>query len=123
MNVVAVHGDFTGFASADFMPIIVNHRNPVTGIRASHAAGLCGPLLMAIADDVIHLGLSEHFIRRHFQCFFTPVKHGVANRFPALIIARNFSLYLSRGAGTAFIIIFRAVGNKKVLVTLYLSSR
>ena len=50
------------------------------GIRPPHAAGACGPFLMRVADDVIHLGLAEHFIDRDAKRVATPIEHRFADR-------------------------------------------
>ena len=44
-------------------------------IRATHRPGLRRPERMRVADDIVHLGLAEHFIDRHAERILRPREH------------------------------------------------
>ena len=62
-------------------PIVVDDRDTVPGVGPAHAAGACGPFLVRVADDVVHLGLAEHLVDRHAERGAAPVEHGLTHRF------------------------------------------
>ena len=71
--------DFARFANpAGF----VNHRDLMAWIGFAHAAGLGRPESVAVAHDVVDLGLAKHFIDLHAQLLITPqihrITHGLA---------------------------------------------
>ena len=71
--------DFARFANpAGF----VNHRDLMARIGFAHAAGLGRPESVAVAHDVVDLGLAKHFIDLHAQLLITPqihrITHGLA---------------------------------------------
>src|ERR1043165_9111577 len=58
----AVDRDFAELAALHFRPALVDHRDPVPGIRPADRAGLHRPGGLAVADDVVDLGLAEHLV-------------------------------------------------------------
>ncbi len=61
--------------------IVIDDGHSMARVWAPHAAGARGPFLMRVADDVIHLGLAEHFIDRDAKRVATPIEYRLAHRF------------------------------------------
>ena len=78
-----------GDAVGAFMAVLVNHRHAMAGVGAAHAAGFGRPanavagiaIHGAVADDVIDLGLTEHFVHCHSEFISAIRKHRVTHGF------------------------------------------
>ena len=114
MDVAAVQGDVAGRATPAFVAVVVDDRDAMARIRPPHAAGARRPANGAVADDVVDLGLAEHLVRDHAERVAAPGEHGVADRLAGAHDRAQREREASRGAGTAFIIAFSAVGNRNV---------
>ena len=62
------------------MPSVVDHGHAMSGIGPAHAARSRRPLQVRVADDVVHLGLSEHLVDGQAQRFAAPGEHRRADR-------------------------------------------
>ena len=74
--------DLACLARRYFLSRVVDDGDSMAGIRPAHAAGTSGPLLVRVADDVIHFGLAEHFIDCHAKRIATPVEHCLPDSLP-----------------------------------------
>src|SRR6185369_16835175 len=58
----AVHRDLAQLAGRELLAFLVDDGHPVPGIGPADRAGLHRPGRLAVADDVIDLGLAEHLV-------------------------------------------------------------
>ena len=89
MLVIAVKCHIAGHTCGALVAFIINHRHAVAGVAHAHAAGLGRPanavawlaIHGAVADDVIDLGLPEHFIPSDAEFIAAIRKHRIAHGF------------------------------------------
>ena len=89
VHVEPVQRHVTGHAARAFLATVVEHRHTVPWVRPAHAAGARWPTRLAfpagidiraaIADDVVDLGLAEHFVHGHAELVAAIGKHSVAH--------------------------------------------
>ena len=61
------------------LPRFIDDREPVAGVRHSHAAGLCGIEARRVPNDVIDLCLAEHFVHGYPQLTLAVPKNRIAH--------------------------------------------
>ena len=76
----AVQRHVTGHAHLAFLAVLVNHCHAVAGVAHAHAAGFGGPQRIAVAHDVVDLGLAKHLVGLDAQLLLTVAKHRVTHR-------------------------------------------
>src|SRR6185436_5753540 len=72
---VAMHRDLAQLAARQLLAFAVDDRHPVPGVRPADRAGLHRPGRLAVADDVIDLGLAEHLVDRDPELGARPFDH------------------------------------------------
>mmetsp|Transcript_53761 Transcript_53761/g.126787 ORF Transcript_53761/g.126787 Transcript_53761/m.126787 type:complete len:404 (-) Transcript_53761:79-1290(-) len=75
-----MHGHLADLTRRAFAALVVDHRHKMARVGAAHAARPRRPQGLAVADDVVHLGLAEHLVDRHAQRIAAPGEHRVAHR-------------------------------------------
>ena len=80
VNVAPVNRDLAGLTGWHYVGIVVYDRHSMPGIRPPHAAGTRWPLLIRVADDVIHLRLAEHFVDRDAKRIAAPIEYRLTHR-------------------------------------------
>ena len=70
-----MHRHFAQFANSRFLAVVGDDAYAVPRIRAAHGPGLRRPKRVRVADDVVHLGLAEHFIDRHAERILCPCEY------------------------------------------------
>src|SRR6185369_9534802 len=83
VNVSAADGDLAELAARLFVPLLVDDPHAMPGIRPADRAGFHRPRGLAVADDVVDLGLAENLVDRDAELAARPIDHRDADRFAA----------------------------------------
>ena len=79
VDVESVHRHVARHAVRTHIACVVDHRHAVAGVGLAHAVGFGRIKTVAVAHNIVNLGLAKHFVHRHAHFVTAIGKHCVAH--------------------------------------------